>query len=63
MSGQWWAKTRVAGVLISENQIVSPPVACSTARSRPPYPENSDPILTGQASERQWCMRWLRMSS
>src|SRR5690606_26899754 len=33
--GQWWAKTRME-VLVSENQIVSPPVAYSTARSRPP---------------------------
>lgn len=36
MPGQWRAKTRMEGVLISENQIVSPPVAYSTARSRPP---------------------------
>src|SRR5699024_3700853 len=35
-SGQWWANTRATEVLISEDQIVSPPVACSTARSRPP---------------------------
>lgn len=50
MSGQWWAKTRATGSLISENQIVCPPVACSTARSRPPYPENNDPILGGRDS-------------
>lgn len=42
MPGQWRAKTRREGVLISQNQIVSPPMAYSMARSRPPYPENSD---------------------
>ena len=48
-SGQWWAKTLATGSLISENQTVSPPKTCSTARSRPPYPEKSEPILSGLA--------------
>lgn len=48
MPGQWWVKARMEGLLISENQIVSPPVAYSTARSRPPYQENSDPTRRGR---------------
>ena len=35
-SGQWWAKTRATGSLISENQIVRASKASSTARSSPP---------------------------
>lgn len=44
--GQWWANTRATGWLISEYQTVRALKVCSTARSRPPYPENSDPILS-----------------
>lgn len=47
-SGQWRVKTPATGGLISENQIVSAPKTCSTARSRPPYPENIDPIRKGR---------------
>ncbi len=46
--GQWWAKIRETCSLFSENQIVSASKACSTARSSPPYPENSDPTLSGR---------------
>ena len=35
-SGQWWAKTRATGSLISENQIVRASNTSSTARSSPP---------------------------
>jgi len=48
-SGQWWEKTRATGSLISENQIVRALKTSSTARSSPPYPENSDPIRSGAA--------------
>lgn len=43
-SGQWWAKSWATGWLISDDQMVWALKACSTARSRPPYPLNSDPI-------------------
>lgn len=48
-SGQWWEKTRATGSLISENQTVRASKTSSTARSRPPYPENSDPTRSGAA--------------
>lgn len=57
-SGQWWAKARATGSLISENQMVSALKTCSTARSRPPYPEYSDPTRRRRSSEGVWsCMR------
>lgn len=48
-SGQWWAKMRETCSLFSENQIVSAPSACSTARSSPPYPLNKEPTLKGRS--------------
>ena len=42
--GQWWARTAFAAWSVSQCQTTVPPVACSTARSSTPLPENMEPI-------------------
>ncbi len=44
--GQWCARTFDGASSYSANHDVSAPKTSSTARSRPPYPEHSEPIVT-----------------
>jgi hypothetical protein len=46
-SGKWWARTRQAHGSISLTQAVSQPIQ-RAARSKPPNPENRDPIRMGK---------------
>lgn len=62
--GQWRARMRAAYWCLSSGSnwqchTARAPITCSTARSRPPYPEHSDPSrraprLTAPPGERRW---------
>lgn len=62
--GQWRARMREAFGSTSACQASVPPKADCTPRSRPPYPEQSDPISGGPAaaSKPDAVARWSRAS-
>lgn len=54
-AGQWAANAPATGVLSSENQTVSASSCYSAARSRPPYPLNSEPIFNRRREGEEVC--------